>query len=171
MAARIGKIIIGGIALVIVILIGIGLLAPREYRGSLTRDIARSPAAIYGWLIDFEAIPERRPEIKAVEMGSRNDQGFPVWTEFHGDTSSIFQAIEMVPNERLSVQTVTSNFGHAGTWSYSLKTGSQPGTTSVTITEVSDAYDFISRIFFTVLGRKHTLKTEMQAIETWAQGQ
>ena len=88
--AKIAKIMIGGIALLIVLLLLIGLVAPREFRGSISRDIARSPEAIYAWLVDFEQIPQRRPEIKAVEMGSNNEQGLPVWTEFHGDSSSIF---------------------------------------------------------------------------------
>lgn len=170
MVARIGKIVIGGVALIIVILIGIGLIAPREYRGSITRDIPRSPDAIYTWLTDFEGLPRYRPEISAVEMGSNNAKGFPMWTQFHGKTSSIFQAIEMVPKEHLAIQTVTSNSGLAGTWSYSLSAGSQPGTTSVTITEVSDTYTFLHRIFFTVLGRKHRLNAEMKALEYWAQG-
>ena len=169
MIAKIGKILIAGTALVLVLLFFVGLLSPQEFRGSVSRDVPESADRIYAWLIDLDTLPQRHPDTTSVTPGSTNEQGLPIWTEHHGSRSTSFQIIEMAPGEYVTIQTITSNFGLSGTWSYTLKPSEDAGSTKVTISEISKAYDIFSRIKFTLIGRKFLLKAEMKALENWAE--
>ena len=129
------KIVIGLLALLAALVAAMYLLGrrlPREHSASKSVRVSATPAAIFGALVDVDAFPRWRPEVRSVEKlgeiaGKRR------YRETSGHGALTFEVAEEAPGARLVTVIVDEGQPFGGRWTFDLRPAE--GLTQVTITE------------------------------------
>ena len=156
--------IVGIIALLFLIFVIIGILAPRSHEGKVSATYDNSPEEIWRILSDIESLPDRRREIVDIEILEPSADGFKRWKELTDMRGyAIFEMLAEVENELIEISMTESTFGITGTWKYEIQ--EIDSSTTVTITENSTTCKILVRSMLTIAGRNATLKQELKNLE------
>jgi Polyketide cyclase / dehydrase and lipid transport len=138
----------GAVALIIVVLI-IGALLPREHVASREIVLRRPPSEIYATLREFASAPKWRPNVHRVDMLDDVD-GRVRFREYARHSRITYELVEDSPHEKLITRIVDQDLGYSGTWTYLLSPTN--GGTRLRITENGDVsnalFRFMSRFAF-----------------------
>ncbi len=168
------KIVIRILAIILVILLAftavflvLGLMSPKEYKGSLGKEINVSQDKLWDILTDIENVPNVREEIHSVEVLSSSNGKVDMWNEYIAGGSKFFKfkITERVPKTKLSNKILESNVGIEGGWTYELENRG-PNKTFVRMTEDSKATDLFMRGYMKIFGRDMVLKNEFEFLES-----
>ena len=154
---------IGGglVALIIVVLI-IGALLPKEHVAAREIILRQSPPEVYATLREFAAAPKWRPDVERVEM--LEEAGGRVRFREHAKHGRItYEVIEDRPPEKLVTRIVDQDLGYSGSWTYSLSPTNDG--TRLRITEDGNVpnilFRFMSRFVF---GHTATMNAYLRAL-------
>jgi len=132
----------------ILIVVAVGLLIPRQHVASRTLRTRQSPELLWRAITDYEGQPAWRKDLTRVErLPDRG--GREVWREVYEDGSPLtMETAEAVPPSRL-VRVIADEGGpFSGRWEYEIK-ANDAGGSSLTITERGEVpnpfFRFVSR--------------------------
>lgn len=142
----------------------VGFFSSSKYQGSLTKTISAPPEKIWNYLTDLKELTKNRPEVLDIEDLGKNEKGLRKWKE-KTDMGGyiIFEIIEEVPYQKITMRMSESTFAMTGTWTYELE--KQENETRVTIKEDSELHSVYVRSVLTFYGRDANLKQEMDLID------
>lgn len=153
-------IIIALVLLAVVVFVVAGLIGKKFFAGSRSKVFPNLSAEnVWNYLMDVEALPSRRKEIKSVEI--LEDDKWKEYTDMGGWI--LFERTEKVKNKKLTLNMIESTFGMSGTWTYELN-DTEKGL-KVTIYEESNIDSFFAKAMMTLVGRDANLKQELRYIE------
>lgn len=142
-------ILVGGVALLVVLVLVIGAMLPREHSASRSAVYQRPPGEVWEAITGVDAMPEWRSDVDRVEHLPHRD-GNPVWQETGTYGSMPMEQIEAVPRRRLVLRIADPALPFGGTWTYELEPAD--GGTRLTITEDGHVdnvvFRFMSRFVF-----------------------
>ncbi len=156
--------IVAGILIAIVVLIvAIGSLLPREHVASLSARIAAPPADVWAAITQPERFTTWRGDVRRVEMLAPIATG-PSWRE-HTRQGALTMAVDTSePPRRLITRIVDQNLPYGGQWEYDI-TPEGEHQSRVTITErgwVSNpVFRFVSRF---VMGHTASIDAYLRAL-------
>src|SRR5579864_3367155 len=153
-------IVVGGIALLCVIVFVTGLLLPKGHLASRSAQFRGTREQLFsliagpqGWrpdVIRYETLPDTDGRALVRE------------TTRNGETIT-YELVDRAPPASLTRRIATENLPYSGSWTFSLQPGS--GATVVRITEHGEVHNpvfrFMSRFVF---GYTHTMDTYLQAL-------
>ncbi|HYC92645.1 MAG TPA: SRPBCC family protein [Thermoanaerobaculia bacterium] len=154
------KIALGAVLALVLLVVVIGALLPRQHTASRTLTLRRSPAEVYAVIRDFAATPAWRKDVKRVTLldASRFRE-----ESSHGTVT--YEVVEDVPGQRLVTRIVDQDLGYSGRWTYQLEPA--PEGTLLRITEDGDVsnvvFRFLSRFVF---GHATTMERYLAALAT-----
>ena len=146
---RIALIVVGVLALLIIVMLGIGALLPVDHIASSRATFKAAPVDVWHALTDVATFPEWRSDVKSVELLPA-EAGHKRWRE-HGSNGVItFVEQSAIAPSKLVTRIADEKLPFGGTWSYDL-TPAGSGTT-VTIREDGSVrnpfFRFMSRFIF-----------------------
>lgn len=144
--------LIGGgvvVALILAVVI-IGALLPRDHVAIVKARITATPEAVWQSITDVANHPSWRPDVKRVELVPAPD-GRITWRE-HSSNGAILMTIDQAEApRRLVTRIADDDLPFGGTWEYALAPAGE-GISDVTITERGSVYNpvfrFMSRFVF-----------------------
>lgn len=155
-------IVVGVIAGLIALMAIIGSLMPKGHTASRSAVINKPPEVLWQTMLDCEAFPQWRADVKAVEVLPDRD-GHKIWREDGKNGKMTLEAIDASPPSRLVMKIADPDLPFGGTWTYELQANS--GGTLVTITEDGEVYNpifrFMGRVFFS---QSATIETYLKAL-------
>jgi hypothetical protein len=148
-------------ALIIAMLV-IGAVLPRNHVASRQIVLHRSPDELYQTVRDFRAAPSWRPGLERVEM-IPTDDGHIRFRE-HGDQGAItYDLLEDRPGEKIVTRIADLDLGYSGSWTYTFAKEAEG--TRVQITEAGEVsnilFRFLSRFVF---GHTATMEKYLTAL-------
>ena len=145
--------ILGVIVAIVLLVVVIGALLPRQHTVSRQAVYHQPPEQIWQAITDYQKFPEWRKTVLRVEpFPSAN--GYPAWTEFSAHDMKIpLQVTESVPPHRLVTRIADPKLPWGGTWTTEIEpAGSGTGFTAVRITENGEVgnpvFRFMARFVF-----------------------
>jgi uncharacterized protein YndB with AHSA1/START domain len=155
-------VVVGILALVIVIVVGIGYTLPVAHTARRSVTLRAAPSDVWATLTDVAAYPSWRSDVKSVEIlapvGGRNS-----WREKGSDRPITFAMTRVDPPTRMVTRIVDRDLPFGGEWDYEL-TPDGSGT-RLAITERGEVYNpvfrFMSRF---VIGHTSTIDAYLKAI-------
>jgi uncharacterized protein YndB with AHSA1/START domain len=158
-ALIIGGVVVGLIALIIVI----GALSPRDHVASVTAKIAAPPNAVWSAIVQPEAFPTWRGDVRRVEMLTSTATG-PSWREYTRNGTLTMGIEQSDPPRRVVTRILDEHLPYGGVWEYDIAPDGS-NESRVTITErgwVSNPlFRFVSRF---VMGQTSTMDTYLRAL-------
>jgi hypothetical protein len=155
----IGTVILGGVAIVIVIII-IGWLLPKQHVASRALSLHRKPEDVFQLISDFKAAPAWRSDVREVEMLPEAD-GRVRFREKGKNGSLTMEIVESHPPARMVSRIADKNLPFGGIWIFDISP--TPDGCRLNITERGEIYNpvfrFVSRF---ILGYNRTLDTYLQ---------
>lgn len=141
-----------------------GILAPAEYRGSITEEFPDQQIDIWKNLISLEAILLRKPDVDRIEVIEEDRDGI-VWIEHlkNGNQRTLRVVERNAPNY-LVVDLIQSDNRFVGRWTYNLAQDGESKKTQVTIEEQSYNANVWLRAWHTILGRSINLRREIKSL-------
>jgi len=142
--------IIGGVlAGLVLLVVVVGSLLPKEHVASRSIQLAQPPEAVWATITDFARQPTWRPELRSVELVSE-ENGQPIWREIpKRGMPMTLQTMEADQPRRLVRRIADPKLPFGGRWIYELEPAD--GGCRLTITEQGEVYNpvfrFISRCF------------------------
>ena len=162
-AGRVVVWVVGGLAGLVLLVIGVGLLLPVGHSATVSRLVAGTPEQVWTVITDVEAFATWRTDIDRAERLEPRG-GWPAWREEGPSGALTFEMAGVEPPERPVTSIVDEGLPFGGTWTYVLEPSG--GGTLVTITEdgliYSPLYRFVSRFF---LGYDGTMVTYLDGLE------
>ena len=148
-------------ALIIAMLV-IGAVLPKNPVASRQIVLHRSPEEVYQIVRDFSSAPTWRPDLERVEMIATTDN--QVRFREHGEQGAItYDLIEDRPGEKIVTRIADLDLGYSGTWTYSFT--KEAAGTRVQITEAGEVsnilFRFLSRFVF---GHTGTIEKYLTAL-------
>jgi uncharacterized membrane protein len=148
-------------ALIIAVLV-IGALLPKNHVASRQIVLHRSPEEVYQTVRDFSAAPTWRPDLERVEMIASPDN--QVRFREHGEQGAItYDLIEDRPGEKIVTRIADLDLGYSGAWTYNFT--KEAAGTRVQITEAGEVsnilFRFLSRFVF---GHTGTMEKYLTAL-------
>ena len=135
---------------IVLLVIVIGALLPRDHVSSRAARYKESPAEIWSAITDYSKFPEWRKSVKQVEaLPAVNGQ--PSWreTDSHGNVIP-YEVIESTPPQRMVTRIAHPKLPFGGTWTYQISSAPD-GATVLRITENGEIYNpafrFVARFF------------------------
>jgi len=148
------------------VFLGMGLMTPGEYKGSLGKEINASQDKIWSRLTDVENLPNIREEIKSVEVLSTKDGYVDVWKEYtKRDYFMKLKTVERTPKTKLVTKIMETNIGLEGEWSYELENRGA-NKCYVRISENSKVTSLLMRSYMKFSGRDMYLKSEFEFFDS-----
>ena len=153
----------GVLVALVVLVVAIGSLLPREHIASVSARIAAPPAAVWAAITQPENFTTWRGDLTRVEMLTSTASG-PSWREHtrHGPLTMAIDSAE--PPKRLVTRIVDENLPYGGRWEYDIAPDGA-NESRVTITErgwVSNPiFRFVSRF---VMGHTATMDAYLRAL-------
>jgi len=143
---KIALIVLGVVAVLVLVVVIVGLMIPRDHVASRSATYAAPPERIWAVLVDTAAAPEWRTGLKSVETLPPLD-GRRRYREVSGFGPVTYVVEEERAPERLVGRIADEGLGYGGSWTWEL---AQEGDgTRVTITERG----FVTNPVFRVLAR------------------
>lgn len=154
---------LGGIAALVVIVFGVGLLLPVDHTASVSRVVEGTPEEVWAVITDVEEFATWRTDVDRAER-LETREGWPVWREEGASGSLTLEVTGIEPARRLVTRIADEGLPFGGIWTYELEPS---GTgTLVTVTEngeiYSPVYRFVARFF---LGYEGTLLAYVDALQ------
>ena len=155
------------VVLVVLAVVSIGFLitgiaAPKDFQGQVTVALPATKAKIWDNLVTIELLPQKRKEIKRVEILGLNTKGNRYWKEYAANSQwMIFELLEQDYQSKMTVNMQESTFGMSGTWSYIL-TPIDSNNTNFTVIENTHIDNILVRAYVTITGRDKFLKDEIK---------
>jgi len=148
-------------ALIIAVLV-IGAVLPKNHVASRQIILHRSPEEVYQVVRDFSAAPSWRPDLERVEMLATTDD--QVRFREHGEQGAItYDLIEDQPGEKIVTRIADLDLGYSGSWTYTF--AKEATGTRVQITEAGEVsnvlFRFLSRFVF---GHTGTLEKYLKSL-------
>lgn len=155
-----GAIVVALIVLVIVI----GSLLPRDHVAAMSARIAADRETVWRTITDPGAFPTWRRDVSKIELLPATAHG-PSWRE-HSKNGALTMVVDSAEAGRYLVTRIADeNLPFGGTWEYRLEDVTQPGVTKLTITErgtVSNpVFRFVSRF---IMGHTATIDAYLRAL-------
>lgn len=156
--------IIGGIVVVLVLVVVlIGALLPRDHVASVSARINAPPTAVWSAIVQPEAFPTWRGDVRRVEMLTSTANG-PSWREYTRNGALTMGIEQSEPPRRVVTRILDQNLPYGGVWEYDI--ASDGGNDCrVTITErgwVSNPlFRFVSRF---VLGQTSSMDAYLRSL-------
>jgi uncharacterized protein YndB with AHSA1/START domain len=158
-------IIAGALIGLIVLVVLIGAMLPRDHVATVTAVISAPPDRVWATLTDVGTYPTWRSDVQRVEVISQPPAPL-TWTE-HSTQGAITLAVETFePPRRMVGRIADKDLPFGGAWEYVLSPDSADANkTRITITErgyvTNPIFRFVSRF---VLGHYATLETYLKAL-------
>ena len=147
---KIAVIVLGTLALVALVVAGVGWSLPVRHRTSRQAAYPATPEAVYAIITTVEEFPAWRSGLETVEI-VESGSGMRTYREKSGDGTILYSVDEAVPPSRLVTRIADRTLPFGGSWTYEL-TPTATGT-SLRITEDGEVYNpifrFMSRFVFT----------------------
>ena len=129
---------------IVLLVIVIGALLPRDHVSSRAARYKESPAEIWSAITDYSKFPEWRKSVKQVEaLPAVNGQ--PSWreTDSHGNVIP-YEIIESTAYQRMVTRIANPKLPFGGTWTYQISS-TPDGATILRITENGEIYNPVFR--------------------------
>ena len=154
---------LGVVVGLVVLIVGIGALLPRDHVATVSARIGASPAAVWAAITQPDKFPTWRSDLTRVEMLPPTAAG-PSWRE-HGKQGALTMAIESTdPPRRMITRILDQNLPYGGQWEYDIVSDGADAS-RVTITEhgwVSNPiFRFVSRF---IMGHTATMDGYLRAL-------
>jgi uncharacterized protein YndB with AHSA1/START domain len=163
--------ILAVLAGVVVIVVAVGMLLPKEHTARSHATFDATPDSIWRALTEVEAFPSWRSDVSRVEL-LPSPNGRRTWREIGKNGTIMFEEVAAEPSRRLVSRIADPNLPFGGSWTYDVAADRHG--TRVTITESGVVHNpifrFMSRYvfghhatqesFLRALGRKLGQKTE-----------
>ena len=155
---------LGVIAALVVLVVLVGAILPRDHVATVTARIAAPPETIWKAISDPAAYPTWRSDVASVELLPATATG-PSWRE-HGRNGAITYVADAFEAPRRLVTRITDkNLPFGGTWEYVIEPDGAAAS-RVTITERGSVYNpvfrFVSRF---IMGHTATIDAYLAALE------
>src|SRR5829696_5475559 len=110
---------LGIITAVVLVVVGIGALLPREHVATLSARVAAPPIAVWAAITQPEAFATWRPDVRRVEMLT-SAAGGPSWREHtrNGTLTMVIEGAE--PPRRVTARILDENLPYGGRWEYEI---------------------------------------------------
>lgn len=143
-------IVIGVIATLILIVVVVGALLPKQHHATRSARFHQPPEAIWSALTKYQEFPSWRSNVKRVESFPSNNS-LPAWREIDSHNGALpMQTLESDPPRRLVTQIADPNLPFGGTWTTVITP--TDGGSEVRITEDGEVrnplFRFMSRFVF-----------------------
>ena len=153
----------GVIVALVVIVVMVGAMLPRDHVASVSARIPAPPTAVWSAIVQPEAFPTWRADVRRVEMLTSTANG-PSWRE-HTRNGTLTMGIEQSdPPRRVVTRILDRNLPYGGVWEYEIAPDGTTGS-RVTITErgwVSNpVFRVVSRF---VMGQTSTMDAYLRAL-------
>src|SRR5919199_3617900 len=102
-----GFVIGGGLALSILVIVGGGMLLPRQHTTTRAVYLAASPERVWAAVTDVPSFPSWRDDLRAVEPLPSGD-GLPMWLELTSRGVHTLETTEALPPRRLVTRVADS---------------------------------------------------------------
>ena len=139
-------IVAGGLVLLVLVLMLIGSLLPREHRATCRATFRASAETIFALLCDFDAYPAWRDGVKSVRRAEPVG-GKPSFVEESGSDAVRYAVETNEPPRRLVTRIADDSLPFGGTWTFAL----EPGASGTTLSITEDG--FVKPALFRVLSR------------------
>jgi uncharacterized protein YndB with AHSA1/START domain len=143
-------VVLGAIAAVPIVVVGGGLLLPKEHTATTHATINAPPDSVWDALTDVDEFPAWRDDVARVEMLPPRD-GHRMWREMGKHDVVTYEEVEADRPRRFVAQIADPSLPYGGSWTYVVAPAGQ-GASRVTITEDGVVYNpvfrFMSRFIF-----------------------
>jgi hypothetical protein len=138
----------------------VGTKSNPDYLNSRTETYAASQAQIWSFLTRVENQPQKRGQVKKIELLEGSESGNKRWREYTAAGAHIdYEIASQNPNSFLSVTMVSETFGMIATWNYAI-TPVTRNVTQVRIVELSRVENPWVRGLMILSGRGTGIKQE-----------
>ena len=153
----------GVIVALIVMVIVVGSLLPRDHVASVSARIAADRETVWRTITDPGAFPTWREDVRKIELLPATPSG-PSWRE-HSKNGAITMVVDASePGRMLVTRIADEKLPFGGRWEYRLD-DDRPGFTRLTITEHGSVYNpvfrFVSRF---IMGHTATMDAYLRAL-------
>jgi uncharacterized protein YndB with AHSA1/START domain len=155
----IGAVVVGFVLVIVLI----GALLPRDHVASVTAKIAAPPAAVWSAIVQPDAFPTWRGDVRRVEMLTSTATG-PSWREYTRNGTLTMGIEQSEPPRRVVTRILDQNLPYGGVWEYDIAPDGA-NESRVTITErgwVSNPlFRFVSRF---VMGQTSSMDGYLRSL-------
>lgn len=155
-------IILGVVFALIIAVLLIGAVLPKNHIASRQIVLHRSPNEVYQTVRDFGAAPTWRPDLHRVEMIDGTD-GRVRFREYGKQDTITYDLLEDQPGEKIVTRIADLDLGFSGSWTYTFTKEAEG--TRVRITEAGEVsnivFRFVSRFVF---GHTATIEKYLKAL-------
>ena len=156
-------IILGTLAALVLLLVVIGLMLPREHQATSSIELSRPADTVWAAIRDFGNLPAYWPELRRSERVA-DVNGHEAWAQtMKSNFTMTIEVVDEAPPERLGTHIVAppgAPFG--GSWIYRL--AATPGGVRVTVTEDGWVSNPIFRVVSRLMGHHATLDSYLRAL-------
>ena len=141
-------VIFGALAVLIVAVLVIGWLLPRNHQASRSVVVDQPPEAIWSVITDYAAAPEWRKDIASVRREERDGQ--TVWVEVSQNGDEIgYVTVESREPEHLVRRIVGDDLPFGGDWTFEIEPAAAGSKVTITETGYVDnpIFRFVSVVF------------------------
>ena len=150
------------LASLVVLIVVIGALLPRDHVVTRIGRYHQPPDAIWKAITDVDAMPSWREGLKSVEH-LPDSNGLPAHLEITSNGKIPFETVEMTPPQKLVTRIANPNLPYGGTWTYEI--GPTPEGATLRITErgyvTNPFFRFMSKFVF---GQTSTMETYLKSL-------
>jgi uncharacterized protein YndB with AHSA1/START domain len=151
---------LGGLAILVGVVVGVGLLLPVKHRASRQATYPASPDSVFSVITRIEGFPAWRSTVKKVDVVASAPEALS-WRETGSDGAILYVADQVTMPSRLVTRIADRSLPFGGTWTYELTPSGQG--TMLRITEDGEVYNplfrFMSRFVF---GHTATMDTYLR---------
>jgi uncharacterized protein YndB with AHSA1/START domain len=155
-------VVLGAVAAVVVLVVIVGMLLPKEHTARSHATIEAPPESVWRALTDVEAFPAWRGDVSRVEMLSAGN-GRKTWREIGKHGTITFEEVVAESPRRLIGRIADPTLPFGGSWTYEVVPEGKGS--RVTITEDGVVYNpvfrFMSRFVF---GHHETQEAYLRAL-------
>lgn len=139
-------IIVLSIAALLIVVVSIGVLLPRDHTASRANHYNQSPEAVWVAITDVDSMPSWREGLKSIQhLPSAN--GLPAHLEVTNMGTIPYQTTEMAPPRKLVRQISGSKLPFGGSWTFEIVSGSSGATLRIT------EHGYVTNPFFRFVSR------------------
>src|SRR5437762_10516145 len=114
MTLRVMLVFVGMLALLLVGIVAVGAMLPKQHVARSSADYKRPPEAVWNAITDVRAFPSWRGDVKSVEPLPAHN-GLPAWRERGANGDIPFAVIESQPPTRLVTRITDASLPFGGT--------------------------------------------------------
>lgn len=147
---------------VVILIIVIGWLLPRDHVATRMGRYRQRPEAIWKAITDVDAMPSWREGLKSVEH-LPDSNGLPAHLEITSDGRIPFETIEMIEPKKVVTRIADPKLPFGGTWTYEIGPTSEGATLRITERGyvTNPFFRFMSKIVF---GQTSTMETYLKSL-------